>query len=223
MAPRAVVLLSGGLDSAVALAIAIAEGRECHALSIDYGQRHRVELAAAEAVAHSLGARSHRVVEVGLRSIGGSALTDDVPVPDAGGEGIPATYVPARNLVFLSVAAGLAEMLGAEELFIGANVVDYSGYPDCRPEFLRAFEEAARLGTVAGTEGRGLTVRSPLVAWDKPAIIREGFRLGVDFGLTRSCYSPGPDGGACGRCDSCAIRARGFAAVGVPDPAMDRG
>jgi 7-cyano-7-deazaguanine synthase len=221
--PRAVVLLSGGLDSAVALAIAREQGRECHAVSFDYGQRHRAELRAAAVVAQSLGARSHRVVEIGLRAIGGSALTDDIPVPEAGGEGVPVTYVPARNLVFLSVAAGLAETLGAEELYIGANVVDYSGYPDCRPEFLSAFEQAARLGTVAGTAGRGLSVRSPLLHWDKPAIIREGMRLGVDFGLTRSCYDPAPDGGACGRCDSCAIRARAFAAVGLPDPAPGTG
>lgn len=216
--PRAVVLVSGGLDSAVALAFARDEGRECHALTVDYGQRHRVELQSAEAVARSLGTASWRVVEAGLRAVGGSALTDDIAVPEAGGDGVPATYVPARNLLFLSIAAGLAETLGAEEVYIGANVVDYSGYPDCRPEFLAAFEAAARLGTVSCPS---LRVVAPLLQLDKPTIIREGLRRGVDFALTWSCYDPGPDG-PCGRCDACAIRADGFREAGLPDPALAR-
>lgn len=223
----AVILLSGGLDSAVALAVARNEGFECHALSIDYSQRHRGELDAARAVARSLGAR-HTVVSVDLRAIGGSALTDSIDVPKdrvaAEMEGtIPVTYVPARNLVFLSLACGAAEAVGARDVFIGVNAVDYSGYPDCRPAFIRSFEETAGLGTKAGVEGRGIRVRTPLVELPKHEIIRLGARLGVDFSLTRSCYDPTPDGLACVRCDSCLIRARGFQRAGVPDPTIYAG
>lgn len=222
----AVVLLSGGLDSATALAIAIAREHRAHALVVDYGQRHRCELDAAGRVAKALGAASCRTVSVDLRSIGGSALTDDIDVPqaDAGDPdapieaGIPVTYVPARNLVFLSIAAALAETLGAERVFCGVNAVDYSGYPDCRPEFINAFAAAASLATKAGVEGTPLTIETPLMRLPKAEIIRLGADLGVDYGLTHSCYAPDPTGAACGRCDSCRIRRRGFADAGVPDP-----
>ena len=219
----AVVLVSGGLDSAVALAAAREAGHACHALSFNYGQRHRVELEAAGKVAQSLGAASHRVVSIDLRVVGGSALTDSIDVPkarpgEAPSAGVPVTYVPARNMVFLSVAAGLAEVVGARDIYIGVNAVDYSGYPDCRRPFIDAFEHIAALGTKAGTEGRGVHVRTPLVTLSKADIIREGARLGVDFSLTTSCYDPDERGLACGSCDSCRIRARGFAEAGVPDP-----
>lgn len=219
----AVVLLSGGLDSATALAVARSEGRLCHAISFDYGQRHRFELEAASRVARQLGAVQHRVIRLDLRAIGGSALTDDVEVPKGRGasemrRGIPVTYVPARNLVFLSLAAGYAEVVGAGELFIGVNSIDYSGYPDCRPDFLRSFEETVNLGTKAGVEGRRLAVRAPLSEMSKAEIIRLGVRLGVDYGLTHSCYDPSEDGLACGRCDSCVLRRRGFEEAGVGDP-----
>ncbi len=222
----AVVLLSGGLDSATALAVARRDGFECCTLAFDYGQRHRHELAAAERVSRALGAREHRVVAIDLRAIGGSALTAGMDVPkdrDANemSGGIPITYVPARNLVFLSIAAGLAEVVEAREIFIGVNAVDYSGYPDCRPEFIEAFEGAANLGTKVGVEGRGLHVRAPLVMLSKAAIIRLGVSLGVDYGLTHSCYDPIVRGGevlACGRCDSCVLRREGFAAADVADP-----
>lgn len=219
----AVVLLSGGLDSAVTLAAARAEGRRCYALSFDYGQRHRHELAAAGRVAERLGAADHRTVRLDLRAIGGSALTADVDVPKDRDEGgmageIPVTYVPARNLVFLSLAAGYAEVAGARELWIGVNAVDYSGYPDCRPEFIESFERTVNLGTRAGVEGAGLRVRAPLSGLGKAQIIRMGADLGVDFALTHSCYDPAEDGGACGRCDSCVLRRRGFDAAGVADP-----
>jgi 7-cyano-7-deazaguanine synthase len=216
---RAVVLVSGGLDSATVLALARADGYACHALTFDYGQRHRVELEAARRVAQALGAVEQRVVPLDLSWMGGSALTDrSIPVPQQATSGIPPTYVPARNTVFLSIALGWAEVLGARDLFIGANAVDYSGYPDCRPEFIAAFERLANLGTRAGVEGDGFRVHAPLVAMSKREIIAAGARLGVDYGLTSSCYDPDPDGCACGRCDSCRLRAQGFAAAGLPDP-----
>lgn len=220
MGRRAVVLVSGGLDSAVALAIAKADTYECHALTVSYGQRHSGELEAARKVA--LGCASHHMVECDLRSIGGSALTGDIDVPkgEFPPQGVPVTYVPARNLVFLSLALGLAEVTRSEAVFIGANVVDYSGYPDCRPEFLRAFEQLAAVGTKAGVEGAGIKVAAPLLHWDKAAIILEGLRLNVDLSVTRSCYDPDPDDGSCGHCDSCIIRRRAFETVGIPDPAL---
>ena len=221
---KAVVLLSGGLDSTTALAVARSQGFECHALSVDYGQRHRVELDRAAAVAKALGAVEHRVVTLDLRQIGGSALTADIAVPkdrvaDDMGHGVPVTYVPARNTILLGLALGYAEVVGAFDLFIGANVLDYSGYPDCRPEFLAAFESLANLATKAGTEGAGkFRVHSPLLKMTKAEIIREGSRLGVDYALTLSCYDPDAAGRACGRCDSCQLRKKGFAEAGVPDP-----
>ena len=219
----AVVLLSGGLDSATCLAWAQGQGFECFTLTFDYGQRHRVELAAAERVAAALGAREHRVVRIDLSAIGGSALTADIAVPKGPGAigaagAIPITYVPARNTVFLAVALGWAEVLGAADLVAGMNAVDYSGYPDCRPEFVRAFESLATLATRAGVEGTRFTVHTPLMALDKAGIIRLGASLGVDYALTHSCYDPSPDGRACGGCDSCRLRARGFREAGVPDP-----
>jgi 7-cyano-7-deazaguanine synthase len=226
MAARAVVLLSGGLDSATTLAYALERGFEAHALTIDYGQRHAVEIAHAARVAAACGASSHRVVSVDLRTLGGSALTDgDVAVPrnrtaEEIGEGIPVTYVPARNTIFLSLALGWAEVLGAKDLFIGANAVDYSGYPDCRPEFLEQFERLARLATRAGVEGAEIRVRAPLLAWSKAEIVREALRLGVDPGITVSCYDPGDGGRACGTCDACLLRSKGFSEAGVPDPAI---
>lgn len=220
---RAVVLLSGGLDSATCLAWAVAQGYECASLAFDYGQRHRVELEAAARVASALGSRDHRVVRVDLRAIGGSALTADVAVPkdrdeQTMGEGIPVTYVPARNTVFLAIALGLAETLGAQDLVAGMNAIDYSGYPDCRPEFVRAFETLADLATKAGVEGARHRVHAPLMQLDKAGIIRLGVSLGVDYGLTHSCYDPSPAGLACGACDSCRLRARGFREADVPDP-----
>jgi 7-cyano-7-deazaguanine synthase len=220
---RAVVLLSGGLDSATVLAIARAEGYECHALSFRYGQRHVVELRAAERVAKALGATEHRVASVDLGWIGGSALTQhelaipkDRPVDAMGGD-IPITYVPARNALFLCHALAWAEVLGAHDLFAGMNALDYSGYPDCRPEFLAAFETMARLGTKAGAHGAQWHVRAPLIKMSKAEIIRTGVQLGVDYALTHSCYDPvGED--ACGRCDSCLLRQKGFVEAGVPDP-----
>jgi 7-cyano-7-deazaguanine synthase len=221
---RAVVLLSGGLDSATCLAWARERGFECHTLAVDYGQRHRVELLAARRVSQALGGASHREVRVDLRAIGGSALTADIEVPrdrDAAaiGSGIPSTYVPARNSVFLSIALGLAETLGASDLVAGMNAVDYSGYPDCRPEFIRAFEALAKLATRAGVEGAGSTVHTPLMTLDKAGIIRLGRSLGVDYALTHSCYDPAEDGAACGRCDACLLRLKGFREAGLTDPA----
>jgi 7-cyano-7-deazaguanine synthase len=223
--PRpAVVLLSGGLDSATALAVARRDGFRCHALTIAYGQRHAVELTAARRVADALGAAEHRVIALDLRAFGGSALTADLPVPkdrpaEEMAQGIPITYVPARNTVFLALALGWAEVLGAFDLFVGINVLDYSGYPDCRPEFVAAFERLANLATKAGVEGQGeFKVHAPLIALPKADIIRLGTSLGVDYGLTHSCYDPGPDGAACGRCDACLLRRAGFEAAGVPDP-----
>ena len=222
-ARRAVVLLSGGLDSATVLALARREGFECHALSVHYGQRHSSELAAAAQVARALGAVEHRVFGVDLAGIGGSALTDpSIPVPLQPTSGIPATYVPARNTLMLSLALGWAEVLGASDLFIGVNAVDYSGYPDCRPEFIAAFERLAALATKAGVEGRPLRVNAPLLQWSKARIVREGLALGVDFALTVSCYQADEQGRACGGCDSCRLRREGFAAAGVPDPTRYR-
>jgi len=223
---RAVILVSGGLDSATTLALARERGHVCHALSFDYGQRHRVELRAARRVTESLGAQEHRIIHLDLRAIGGSALTDDaiaVPKAAAGvsvGEGIPVTYVPARNTLFLSYALAWSEVLAARHIFIGVNAVDYSGYPDCRPAFIEAFQAMARLATKAGVEGRGVTIHTPLIHLSKAEIIREGTRLGVDYGLTLSCYDPDPEGRACGHCDSCRLRAAGFAAAGVTDPTV---
>jgi 7-cyano-7-deazaguanine synthase len=218
----AVVLVSGGMDSAVTLALAREQGFACRALSVDYGQRHLSELAAAERVATSLGAVEHKVVHVDLRSIGGSALTADIDVPDAGGDGIPVTYVPARNTIMLSVALGWAEVLGARDIWCGVNAVDYSGYPDCRPEFIDAFERLANLATKAGVEGARLSVHAPLIRLSKADIVSEGVRLGVDFAQTVSCYRADVDGRACGACDACRLRADGFAAAGVADPTRYR-
>ena len=224
MAARAVVLVSGGLDSATALAVARAQGYECHALSFDYGQRHARELDSARRVAAALGVEEHLVLRLDLRVIGGSALTADMPVPkgrsaQAIGEGIPVTYVPARNTIFLSHALAWAEVLGAQDIFIGVNVLDASGYPDCRPEYIEAFERLANLATRAGVEGRSrFHIRTPLIALGKAGIIRRGLELGVDFALTWSCYAPEPDGRACGLCDSCLLRRKGFAEVGLTDP-----
>ena len=215
----AVVLLSGGLDSATVLAEARARGYACHAISYDYGQRHGAELAAAARVATALGAVEHKVVRLDLGSIGGSALTDaTIAVPDTLGEGIPVTYVPARNTVFLAIALGWAEVLGARDLFIGVNAVDYSGYPDCRPEYIAAFESLANLATKAGVEGERFRVHAPLVELSKADIIRRGGELGVDYGQTVSCYSADDAGRACGRCDACRLRREGFAAAGLADP-----
>jgi 7-cyano-7-deazaguanine synthase len=220
---KAVVLLSGGLDSATVLAIAQDEGYHCYALSLDYGQRHRAELAAARRVAESLRAVEHKIIPLDLTSIGGSALTDfAIEVPDHSGDGIPATYVPARNTIFLSLALGWAEVLGAWDLFIGVNAVDYSGYPDCRPEYIEAFQGLSQLATRAGIEGGSFQVRAPLIELSKAGIIQTGNRLGVDYGLTVSCYTADEAGRACGRCDSCRLRARGFAEAGVEDPTCYR-
>ena len=222
-ARKAVVLVSGGMDSAVTLALAREQGFVCHALSVDYGQRHVSELAAAERVTRMLGAVEHKTVHVDLRSIGGSALTADIEVPAEGGAGIPVTYVPARNTIMLSVALGWAEVLGAADIFCGVNAVDYSGYPDCRPEFIEAFERLANLATKAGVEGTKLSVHAPLIRLSKADIVREGVRLGVDFAATVSCYRADADGRACGACDACRLRADGFAAAGVADPTRYRG
>jgi len=220
---RAVVLLSGGLDSATALAIAREQGFACYALSLDYGQRHLAELKAAQRVADSLGVVEHKILPLSLDAIGGSALTDrSIDVPEEGGEGIPVTYVPARNTVFLSLALGWAEVLGAHDLFVGVNAVDYSGYPDCRPEYLAAFETLANLATKAGVEGQRFHIHAPLIDMSKADIIREGTRLGVDYALTVSCYQADEQGRACGRCDSCRFRAQGFAQAGIPDPTRYR-
>lgn len=222
-AARAVVLLSGGLDSATVLAQALDQGFECHALSFRYGQRHAAELAAAERVARALGAASHRVIGIELGAIGGSALTDEgIPVPEAPTEGIPSTYVPARNSVFLALGMGLAEVLDAGHLFIGVNAVDYSGYPDCRPQFIEAFRLLAAVATRRAIEGAPLEIHAPLIELSKTEIIRRGLALGVDYGLTVSCYQADAAGAACGRCDSCRLRRAGFEAAGVPDPTRYR-
>lgn len=216
---KAVVLLSGGLDSATTLALARAAGHECHCLTLDYGQRHRAELAAATRVAHALGATAHRVVAVDLAAFGGSALTDPaIAVPEAPTEGIPVTYVPARNTILLSLALAWAEVLGAQDIWFGANAVDYSGYPDCRPEFMRAFETLANLATKAAVEGRRLTLHTPVIQLTKADIIRRGVELGVDYAVTVSCYQASAEGLACARCESCRLRREGFAAAGIADP-----
>lgn len=223
-AAPAVVLVSGGLDSATCLAVARAEGYRCHALSFSYGQRHVAELAAAARVAQSLGAVQHRVMNIDLAAFGGSALTDPgIAVPEEATGGIPVTYVPARNTVFLSLALAWAEVLGAQDIFIGVNAVDYSGYPDCRPEFVAAFERLANLATRAGVEGATrVRIRTPLIDLSKADIVRRGLALGVDYGTTVSCYQADAEGRACGRCDSCRLRREGFAAAGVPDPTRYR-
>jgi 7-cyano-7-deazaguanine synthase len=219
----AVVLLSGGLDSATALAIARSEGYACHALSMDYGQRHGAELQASRRVAEAQGAVEHKLIHIGLDQIGGSALTDSgIAVPESGGEGIPVTYVPARNTVLLSLALGWAEVLDARDIFIGVNAVDYSGYPDCRPEFVEAFRHLANLATKAGVEGKGFEIHAPLIRLSKSEIIRRGVALGVDYSLTVSCYQADEQGHACGRCDSCRLRAQGFREAGVADPTRYR-
>jgi 7-cyano-7-deazaguanine synthase len=216
---RAIVLLSGGLDSSTVLAMARARGFECYALSVHYGQRHSAELDAARRIAASLGAREHRLMGVDLAGIGGSALTDgSIAVPETPAAGIPVTYVPARNTLLLSLALGWAEVVGAADIFVGVNAVDYSGYPDCRPEFIEAFAGLARLATKAGVEGTRFTINAPLIAMTKADIIRTGGELGVDFSMTVSCYQAGPDGAACGKCDACRLRAAGFAAARIPDP-----
>ena len=223
---RAVVLLSGGLDSTTCLAIAKAEGFTPHALSFRYGQRHEAELAAARRVAEALSVAEHIVADIDLRTFGGSALTADIDVPkgraaESVGGDIPITYVPARNTIFLSFALAWAEVLGASDIFIGVNALDYSGYPDCRPEYIRAYETMANLATKAGVEGtQHLTIHTPLMELTKAGIIRRGVELGVDYGLTVSCYDPAPDGTPCGACDACFLRARGFAEAGLEDPAL---
>ena len=216
---RAVILLSGGLDSATVVAMARADGYSCYTMSFDYGQRHRAELDAAARVARDLGAVEHKVIGLNLDGIGGSALTDSsIDVPQAPSEGIPVTYVPARNTVFLSLALGWAEVLQARDIFIGVNAVDYSGYPDCRPEFVEAFEVMANLATKAGVEGKGFRIQAPLQNMSKAQIVQAGLKLGVDYSLTVSCYQADSQGCACGKCDSCRLRAEGFAAAGITDP-----
>lgn len=224
MSRKAVVLLSGGLDSATVLALAHADGFECYALSVAYGQRHAAELDAAHHIASELGAVAHRVMHVDLDQTGGSALTDPtIEVPQAATTGIPVTYVPARNTLFLSLALGWAEVLGADDIFIGVNAVDYSGYPDCRPEFVRAFETLANLATRAGVEGRGFRIHTPLIDLSKVEIIRRGGLLGVDYAATVSCYRADESGRACGLCDACRLRRAGFEGAGLADPTRYRG
>jgi len=222
--PRAVILLSGGLDSATCLALARQQGFECHTLSVAYGQRHTAEIAAARRLATALGAHEHRLAHVELGQFGGSALTNpDIAIPeDREGDGIPITYVPARNTVMLSMALAWAEALGACDIFIGVNAVDYSGYPDCRPEFIAAFQAVARLATKAGIEGRPLSIHTPLIALSKAEIILRGVALGVDYGLTVSCYQADDEGRACGHCDACRLRRAGFMAANIADPTLYR-
>ncbi len=220
---RAVVLLSGGLDSTTTMAIAIAQGYEAYALSFDYGQRHQIEIDAASRIAESLGAKEHRLAKIDMRMFGGSALTDDVGVPKNRSEteiadGIPVTYVPARNTVFLAFALGWAEIIPAADIFIGVNAIDYGGYPDCRPEFIEAFETLANLGTKAGVEGRRFQIHAPLIKFSKAEIVRKALELDVDLSLTRTCYDPSPTGLACGECDSCLLRLKGFREAGIEDP-----
>lgn len=223
MRKKAVVLLSGGLDSATVLALAKRQGYACYALSMQYGQRHAAELQAAARIAEALGVEAHKVIRIGLDEIGGSALTDEsIPVPQQLETGIPVTYVPARNTVFLSLALGWAEVLGALDIFIGVNAVDYSGYPDCRPEFIHAFERLANLATKAGVEGRPFRINTPLIELTKAEIIQQGASLGLDYGLTVSCYQADDEGRACGVCDACRLRKKGFAEAGVHDPTRYR-
>ena len=217
----AVVSLSGGLDSATCLAMALSQGYECHTVAFDYGQRTRAELLASQRLSETLGARSHRVIELGLGNIGGSALTDQsIDVPETEGEGIPVTYVPARNTVFLSLALGLAEVLSADAIFIGVNAVDYSGYPDCRPEFIDAFQTLASLATKAGVEGRAIRIETPLINLTKTEIIQQGLALGLDYSLTVSCYQADEEGRACGKCGSCRLRRAGFEQALIKDPTI---
>ena len=218
MTKRAVVLLSGGLDSVTALAIAKKQGFECYTLSFDYGQRHEAELNAAAKLSEQVGAVQHKVINIDLKAIGGSALTDDIAVPEQQQDGIPVTYVPARNTVFLSVALGWAEVLAAEAIFVGVNAVDYSGYPDCRPEFIAAFENLANLATKVAVEGQKLTIHAPLIEMTKADIIKTGTELGIDYSQTVSCYQADEQGRACGRCDSCHFRRQGFEQAGLADP-----
>jgi 7-cyano-7-deazaguanine synthase len=223
---RAVLLLSGGLDSSTLLAVARSEGYDVHALSIRYGQRHTIELEAARKIAATLGVAQHAIIDLDLRTFGGSALTADIPVPrdrPSDAPGIPVTYVPARNTIFLSLALAWAEVLGAQVIFIGVNALDYSGYPDCRPEYIEAFERMASLATRAGVEGRRLRIHTPLISMSKAEIVRLGVRLGVDFGLTWSCYDPTPEGTPCGRCDACVLRQKGFREAGMEDPLLQPG
>jgi 7-cyano-7-deazaguanine synthase len=210
------------MDSAVTLALACAQGFDCYALSVAYGQRHVAELDAARLIARDLGAKEHKIVDIDLRSIGGSALTADIDVPEEGGHGIPVTYVPARNTIMLSIALGWAEVLGAQDIFCGVNAVDYSGYPDCRPEYIDAFERLANLATKAAVEGKPLSLHAPLIRLKKSDIVLEGVRLKVDFATTVSCYTADADGNACGRCDACRLRAQGFADAGLADPTRYR-
>ncbi len=218
---KAVVLLSGGLDSATTLAIAINEGYACHAISFRYGQRHKVELQAAENIAKSLKVTQHKILDIDLGQIGGSALTEmDIPVPENTSEGIPATYVPARNTIFLALALGFAETINAYDIFIGVNAVDYSGYPDCRPEFIKGFTTLANLATRAGVEKGGIHIHAPLIEMTKDQIIKTGTKLGLDYSLTLSCYQPDSQGRACGVCDSCRFRMKGFEAAGINDPTL---
>jgi len=219
----AVILLSGGLDSTTTMAIAIAQGYEAYALSFDYGQRHQIEIDAASRIAESLGAKEHRVAKIDMRMFGGSALTDNVGVPKNRSEteiadGIPVTYVPARNTVFLAYALGWAEIIPAADIFIGVNAIDYGGYPDCRPEFIEAFETLANLGTKAGVEGRRFQIHAPLIKFSKAEIVRKALELDLDLSLTRTCYDPSPTGLACGECDSCLLRLKGFREAGIEDP-----
>ena len=219
----AVVLLSGGIDSTTTLAIAITGGYEAYALSFDYGQRHQIETQAARRAADSLGAKKHRIAKIDLRVFGGSALTGDIDVPKQRSEteiadGIPVTYVPARNTIFLAYALGWAEVIQAADIFLGVNAIDYSGYPDCRPEFIEAFQTVANVGTKAGVEGRRFQIHTPLIKFSKAEIIRKAVELGVDLSLTHSCYDPSPDGFACGECDSCLLRLKGFREAGMKDP-----
>ena len=220
---RAVVLLSGGIDSATTLAIAIAGGYEAYALSFDYGQRHEIETEAARRIADSLGAKEHRIAKIDLRVFGGSAVTDNIDVPKQRSEkeiahGIPVTYVPARNTIFLAYALAWAEVISANDIFLGVNAIDYSGYPDCRPEFIEAFETLANVGTKAGVEGRHFQIHTPLIKFSKAEIIRKAVELGVDLSLTHSCYDPSPQALACGECDSCLLRLKGFREAGIKDP-----
>jgi 7-cyano-7-deazaguanine synthase len=217
----AIILLSGGLDSITVLALAQQQGYACYALSFDYGQRHNAELEAAKKIAQHYGVLDHKVIKLGLGSIGGSALTDDnIAVPMSPQQGIPVTYVPARNTIFLSFALGWAEVVDSHDVFIGVNAVDYSGYPDCRPEFIKAFQDMANLATKAGVEGHKIQIHTPLIALSKAEIIRQGLALGVDYAMTVSCYAADQQGRACGRCDACRLRAAGFSALGVADPTI---
>lgn len=225
MTRRAIVLLSGGLDSATVLAKALADGFSVTTIAFDYGQRHRIEIDAARKISAAMGVTDHRLVTLDLRTLGGSALTSEIAVPkdrdvDHPGNEIPVTYVPARNTIFLSFALACAEVTGARDIFIGVNALDYSGYPDCRPQYVQAFQAMANLATREGVEGRGVTIHAPLMQLNKAQIIALGLKLGVDYAMTTSCYDPTPNGAPCGHCDSCLLRAKGFAAAGVPDPRL---